>query len=248
MKRFLSEITTVVERLSFNMSVKNVVRSINTDRPFEIPDDENEVLTILDDLGIIRSRVCPRTCSIDVYDAVLDKMRDGMARIDYAHIIQGKDIGLTIYQLNNVYYDRKRDLARCGRSWRLIAIYLKKSSIELFDNDQLEEIVNKATRADFRSSQKYKDALEYNLCDENGVLLVTKAKYTRFAVAKYKIDMSYKQGWEEFDKLFLDKKKGSPIPYRTFMQSYRDQGPNVIEQKNKKDFPELTKSKRGKPV
>ena len=188
MKRFLSEITTVVERLSFNMSVKNVVRSINTDRPFEIPDDENEVLTILDDLGIIRSRVCPRTCSIDVYDAVLDKMRDGMARIDYAHIIQGKDIGLTIYQLNNVYYDRKRDLARCGRSWRLIAIYLKKSSIELFDNDQLEEIVNKATRADFRSSQKYKDALEYNLCDENGVLLVTKAKYTRFAVAKYKID------------------------------------------------------------
>jgi len=204
MKRFLSEITTVVERLSSNMSVKNVVRSINTDRPFEIPDDENEVLTILDDLGIIRSRVCPRTCSIDVYDAVLDKMRDGMARIDYAHIIQGKDIGLTIYQLNNVYYDRKRDLARCGRSWRLIAIYLKKSSIELFDNDQLEEIVNKATRADFRSSQKYKDALEYNLCDENGVLLVTKAKYTRFAVAKYKIDTSYKQGWEEFDKLFLE--------------------------------------------
>ena len=77
---------------------------------------------------------------------------------------------------------------------------------------------------------------------------MTKAKYTRFAVAKYNIGTTYKHGWEEFDKLFLDKKKGSPIPYRIFMQSYRDQGPNVIEQKNKKDFPELTKSKRGKPV
>ena len=102
----------------------------------------------------------------------------------------------------------------------------------------LKVLKNRRQRLDFKKTDEYKDALEYNLCNEKGVLFIPKAKYTRFAVAKYEITSSYQDNWKRFDRIFIDK-NGKAIPYKTFMQSYRDQDDNYIITKNQKDFPKL---------
>ena len=59
-------------------------------------------------------------------------------------------------------------------------------------------------------------------------LSVLKDKYENnlsigYAAKKYGIKVSFKKDWERFDRIFKDE-KDRPIPFKHFVQSYRDQG------------------------
>lgn len=200
---------------------------LTLDREFIIPDDEKDILRLLDQI----SECYPEDCRYNKRDhcgiyTLNYLMKKGMAKIDFALIERGKDFGQLMSDMYFPYYDRKEDLRECGYSWSLINYYLTKYKITLYSNEEYEAMGKISQQPRFADTVEFKDALEEELCDENGVLKVTKAEYTRKAAVKYNIKSGYKQFWTRFDGIFKEK-DGRVISFRSFLQSYRDQ-----EQKN----------------
>lgn len=197
---------------------------INIDREFIIPDDDKETLRILDKLSQCYTQEC-RFNEIEHFGVkTLNGMiRVALAKIDFALLEQGKDFGHLMRQMYFPYYERSKDLHECGYSWELISYYLDKYNIKLLSNEEYDALDDVVRVKDYASKQEYKDALADGKCDKSGKLLVRKAAYTRYAAAKYNITSGYKEYWTRFDCIFSDD-KGKPIPYKHFLQSYRDQG------------------------
>lgn len=197
---------------------------LNIDREFVIPDNETEVLHLLDKM----SQCYPQECRYNKREhwgvrTVTGMMRVAIAKIDFALIERGLDFGKLMRDMYFPYYDRKNDIHECGYSWDLIRYYLNKYDIKLLSNDEYDAMDTSSERPDFKNTVEYKDALSAGQCDENGKLLVKKAEFTRFAVSHFEIKSSYKQYWTRFDQIFTDE-NGKTISYRTFLQSCRDQG------------------------
>ena len=237
MNKFLTYISTIKDRLSCDSDFRIADQSKYLQRYFEVPEEEIEVLRILEDLALL-SAECSSICTPVSLDWLKTTMRDGIARVDYALIEKGRDHGDLISQLHKDYYDRKSDLSKCGHTKPMINHYLKKYSIEILSNKQYEDAEKNRQRRDFKKTKQYQDAVECGFCNEDGVLLIKKSEYTRFAVAKYDINTTSKYYWQEYDRIFIDK-KGKVISYTSFMQSCRDQELQLIKEKNKEDYPEL---------
>lgn len=197
---------------------------IHLDRDFIIPDDDKETLRILDKLSQCYTQEC-RFNNIEHFGVrTLDGMlRTALAKVDFALIEQGKDFGRLMHEMYFPYYERKSDITNCGYSWDLIRYYLEKYDIPLKSNDEYEAMSTSVVAPDFKNRVEYKDALADRKCDEQGKLCVSKAEYTRYAAKKYGIKVSFKKDWERFDRIFKDE-KDRPIPFKHFVQSYRDQG------------------------
>ncbi len=197
---------------------------VHIDREFVIPDDDKETLRILDKLSQCYTQEC-RFNRIEHFGVrTLDGMlRVALAKIDFALIEQGKDFGKLMHEMYFPYYERKNDITDCGYSWDLIRYYLDKYEIPLKSNEEYESMSSRVVEPDFKERIEYKDALADGKCDEQGKLRISKAEYTRYATDKYGIKSSYKKYWERFDCIFKDE-KDRPIPYKYFVQSYRDQG------------------------
>ncbi len=195
---------------------------LNIHREFIIPDDERELLRLLDKISICYTEECTFS-RFKPHSSVDNMMKIAMAKIDFALIEQGKDYGKIMSDLYFPYYDRKHDIYECGYSHELIRFYLDKYNITLLGYDDYEA-KNQITQVEnFRELIEFQDAFADGLCAENGILLVSKAEYTRYATEKYKIKSSYKKEWRRFDNIFIDD-KGKIVSFRSFMQSYRDQG------------------------
>ena len=197
---------------------------VHIDREFVIPDDERELLRLLDKL----SQCYPQDCRFNDREhwgvrTLNGMLRVALAKIDFALIERGKDYGKLMHDMYFPYYERKSDIYECGYSWDLIRYYLDKYGIPLKSNEEYEAEDNRTQVLDFESKQEFKDAFADHQCDKKGKLLVKKAEYTRYAAEKYGITSGYKQFWTRFDNIFSDD-KDKPISYRTFMQSFRDQG------------------------
>ena len=197
---------------------------IHLDRDFIIPDDDKETLRILDKLSQCYTQEC-RFNNIEHFGVrTLDGMlRTALAKVDFALIEQGKDFGRLMHEMYFPYYERKSDITNCGYSWDLIRYYLEKYDIPLKSNDEYEAMSTSVVAPDFKDRVEYIDALADRKCDEQGKLCVSKAEYTRYAAKKYGIKVSFKKDWERFDRIFKDE-KDRPIPFKHFVQSYRDQG------------------------
>jgi hypothetical protein len=196
---------------------------VHIDREFVIPEDEHELLRLLDKLSQCYTPECRFNDREHLGVRTLDGMlRVALAKIDFALLERGKDYGKLMHEMYFPYYERKTDLEDCGYSWDLIRYYLDKYGITLKSNEEYEAEDSRPQVADFKSKQEYKDALVDGKCDKNGKLLVKKAEYTRYVVEKYDIRSSYKQFWTRFDNIFSDD-SGKVISFRTFMQSFRDQ-------------------------
>ena len=197
---------------------------IHLDRDFIIPDDDKDTLRILDKLSQCYTQEC-RFNNIEHFGVrTLDGMlRTALAKVDFALIEQGKDFGRLMHEMYFPYYERKSDITNCGYSWDLIRYYLEKYDIPLKSNDEYEAMSTSVVAPDFKNRVEYKDALADRKCDEQGKLCVSKAEYTRYAAKKYGIKVSFKKDWERFDRIFKDE-KDRPIPFKHFVQSYRDQG------------------------
>ena len=197
--------------------------SINIDRNFIIPSDEKEILRLLDSISSCYLQECIYNRAKHLYSGSLDTiLRKALAKIDFALIEQGKDYGKLMRDMYFPYYERKVDIHECGYSWDLIRYYMKKYDIPLLSNDEYDMKDSFVQKIDYNNTIEYNDAYNDGKCDINGVLLVTKAEYTRYATDKYNIKSSYKHEWTRFDNIFTDN-KGKTISYKSFMQSYRDQ-------------------------
>ena len=196
---------------------------VHVDRDFIIPDDDKETLRLLDKLSQCYTQEC-RFNKIEHFGVrTLDGMlRTALAKIDFALIEQGKDFGRLMHEMYFPYYERKSDITDCGYSWDLIRYYMDKYNIKLLSNEEYEALDETVQVKDYASKQEYIDALADGKCDKSGKLLVKKAEYTRYAAEKYGISLGYKKFWTRFDCIFSDD-KGKPIPYKHFLQSFRDQ-------------------------
>lgn len=196
---------------------------INIDREFQIPEDDCETLRLLDKM----SNCYPRECKFNRTEHLSFRTVDGMmrvaiAKIDFALLERGKDFGRLMRQMYFSYYERANDIHECGYSWDLIRYYLNKFNIKLLSNEEYDALDETVQTKNYASKQEFIDALADGKCDKSGKLLVKKAEYTRYAAAKYGITLGYKEFWTRFDCIFSDD-KGKPIPYKHFLQSFRDQ-------------------------
>ncbi len=239
MKQFLSYMKNLRDRWSNGSELRTANQSMCMLRYFEVPDDEIEIPRILEDLANLFAE-CRNLCSSDSIDWLHETMRVGIARIDYALIEKGRDFGALICELHNPYYDRQKHLSYSGHSEALIKYYLEKYAIVIKSTTQYLSKEGSGQHPSFDSTIEYKDAVKHGLCDICGCLLVSKAKYTRFAVAKYKIQCTYQNEWKRFDNIFVDK-KGHAIPFNVFLQSCRDQDIELMKIKIAKEYPELLK-------
>lgn len=239
MKQFLSYMKNLRDRWSNGSELRTASQSMCMHRYFEVPDDEIEIPRILEDLATLFSE-CRAICGSDSLDWLYEIMRIGIARIDYALIEKGRDFGTLICELHNVYYDRQLHLSCSGHSDALIKYYLKKYAIVIKSKEHYLSKEDSGQLPSFGSTIEYKDAVKHGLCDVCGCLLVSKAKYTRFAVAKYKIKSTYQDDWKRFDNIFVDK-KGHAISFNVFLQSCRDQDIKLMKSKIIKEFPALLK-------
>lgn len=200
---------------------------INLEREFEVPSDDCEMLRLLDKMSSCNTPECSFNRTEHLYFRTVDyMMQKAIAKIDFALIERGKDFGKLMSDMYFPYYDRKENLHECGYSWDLIRYYLDKYKITLYSKDEYEAMEKRAQQPAFASTAEFKDALNCGLCDEKGVLKVTKAEYTRKAAELYGIKNGYKTEWERFDGIFKEK-GGKVISHKSFLQSFRDQ-----EQKN----------------
>lgn len=240
MKQFLSLINRWPSSSTLTRS------DMDLDRDFVIPDDERVVLRILDKLATQYTKKLDIVSDPESQDLLHETIRIGIAKIDYAHIEKGHDLGEIISELFHGSYERCRDLSKCGHSWTLIHYYLNTYSIFIPGVPEPERKDSARQRADYKETKQYKDARANNLCDENGKLRVSNAKYTRFAVLKYGTNTS-QDSWREYDMIFLNK-RGVVISFVSFMQSHRDQGDDGIKEKGEKEFPHLCTTDRNKKI
>lgn len=238
MKNFLTEIRTFIKQLQGSSDMVTPYLPSDPERDFVVPDKKHEVLKALDKLSTLYSRNAPKVQEaggISKLTLLQDAMRFGVAKVDFALIERGDDFGEMIDKFHGEYYERARDLDKCGHSWVLINYYLEEYSIEITrkDSSRFDK-----QRPDFSSTIEFKDAVKHRLCDSYGKLLVTKAQYTRFAVVKYDITQNYQEKWRRFDNIFVDE-KGVVVPFKQFLQSSRDQGFEKMKEKAELEFQEL---------
>lgn len=198
--------------------------TINLDREIIIPDDDREILRILDKLSSCYTEECLfNRVEIKRWGSVDNAFRTALAKIDFALIEAGKDYGKLMSDMYFPYYERSKDITECGYSRDLIRYYMEKYGFQMMSNEEYDAISMKKQDRHYERTQEFQDAFQDGKCDANGVLLIKKAEYTRYATEKYDIKSSYKSNWQRFDQIFTDK-DGKVISYKSFMQSYRDQG------------------------
>lgn len=238
MKQFLSEMRALIKQLLENPDMTLSYQLSDPDRDFVVSDNKLDVFKTLDRLSTLYSRNSQGildACGQKTHDDLQEIMRIGVAKIDYSLIEKGKDFSEMIHKLHGKYYDRKRDLKKCGYSMDLIEYILKEYSIKIDSSEDSPDCNTTAQRQDFMSTIEFKDALRYGLCDIRGVLQVDKARYSRFAVVRYDIDHNYKGYWLRFDRIFIDR-KGKAVPFQHFLQSSRDQGLDVLRDKAEEEY------------
>lgn len=238
MKNFLTEIRAFIKHLQSIPDMANPYLPSDPERDFVIPDKKQEVLKALDKLSTLYSRNAPKVQEaggIARLTLLQDAMRFGVAKVDFALIERGENFGEMIDKFHGEYYERARDLDKCGHSWVLINYYLEEYSIDITRKDSCSF---HKQRPDYSSTIEFKDAVKRGLCNSYGSLLVPKAKYVRFAVVKYDITQNYQEEWRRFDNIFIDE-KGEVVPFKRFLQSSRDQGFEKIKEVAEDEFPDL---------
>lgn len=239
MKQLLTDMRALVKHLvndSLDTSYPELP-SIDPDYDLTVSDSDIEVLKILDKLSSLYSRSHKKICS-ERLTFLEEALCIGVAKVDYALIEKGRDLGKMIHELHKDYYVRERDIEKSGHTRALIDYFLIQETIEGRTGKPDREFDSTVQRDDFSYTAEFSDALSYGLCDDCGRLLVGKATYTRFAVVKYSINLNYQRYWMRFHNIFLDC-KGKAISYKDFLQSSRDQGFEKIKEKVELEFPEL---------
>lgn len=197
---------------------------LNLNRDLVVPDSDIEILRLLDKLSQCSTEECAfNREQFRRHGTVIHNIRQAIAKVDFALIEAGKDYGKIMSEMYFHYYERRYDIYECGYSQELVDYYMDKYGFKMLSNEEYYSMETTEQDREFMQKEEFQDALKDGLCNEKGVLLVKKAEYTRYAKDKYDIKTSYKSKWQRFDQIFTDA-NGKPISYKSFMQSYRDQG------------------------
>lgn len=114
--------------------------TIDLDRDIIIPEDDRETLRLLDMISNCYSRECCfNRGGLLKRGSVDEAFRTAIAKIDFALMEQGKDLGKILEYIHICYYDRFNDIEKCGYSWDLIRYYRDKYGITIARPEESED-------------------------------------------------------------------------------------------------------------